>query len=136
MKKVMLMVGIIGAALLMNGCALLHSGYSVGGGFPRTMPGILMSSQTTGAYMAPKLASIKDVVVLGPVSSVVTAHNGLLLISSGDASINAAKSEALKKYPQADDVVNVEIDVKHEGLLCFYNTVTMYYRGLAIQYKK
>ena len=136
MKKMMLLAGLVLTALIVNGCALLHSGYSVSGGFPRTMPGILMSDQTSGGYMAPKLASAKDVVILGPVSSELTAHNGLLLISGGDVSIASAKKEALKKYPQADDVVNVEIDVKHEGLLGLYNKVTMYYRGLAIQYKK
>ena len=136
MKKVLLMAGIIGAALFINGCALLHSGYSVAGGFPRTMPGILMSNQISGGYMAPKLASTKDIIILGHVSSEVSAVNGLLLISSGDASIMAAKSAALKKYPQADDIVNVEIDVKHEGILGIFNTVTMYYRGIAIKYKK
>ena len=136
MKKVILLLGFVLTALFINGCALLSSGYVVAGGFPRTMPALLISDQKAGGYIGQKLTSTKDVIVLGKVSSTVSARNGLLLVAFGDASIEAAKKEALKKYPQADDVVNVEIDIKHEGLLCLYNTVTMYYSGLAIQYKK
>ena len=135
MKKMMLLLGFVLTALIVNGCAL-SSGYAVAGGFPRTMPALLVSNQKAGGYIGQKLTSTKDVIVLGKVSSEVSAGNALLVVAFGDASIETAKKEALKKYPQADDVVNVEIDIKHEGLLCLYNTVTMYYRGLAIQYKK
>ena len=79
---------------------------------------------------------MKDVKVPGPVSSEISATNMLMLVSSGNVSIAKAKKEALKKYPNADDVVNVEIDVDHFSILSLFNTVTMYYKGIAIKYNK
>ena len=130
----MLLPGICGVAVAMlTGC---QSAYHVGSGMPRTLPGILIADQKSGGYIAPKMESMKDVVVLGPVSSTVSCDNVLLLLSAGDVSVAKAKEIALQKYPDADDVVNVEIDCKHYGLFSLFNTVTMYYRGIAIKYKK
>ena len=79
---------------------------------------------------------MKDVEFLGHVSSELEARQILMIISLGDVSIATAKRQALQKYPQADDVVNIEIDVKHESILGLYNNVTMYFNGIAIKYKK
>lgn len=136
MKKLFLLLGVTCVAFAMNGCALLSSGYVQGGGFPRTMPAILVAHQDAGGVIAPKMESLKDVEVLGKVSSEVSGSNILMVISEGDLSIAKAKELALKQYPEADDVVNVEIDMSHRGVMCLFNYVTMYYRGLAIKYKK
>ena len=117
-------------------CSGCISGYHVGGGFPRTLPGSIAANQKSAGYIAPKMESMKDVEVLGKVSSEVEARQIIMLISLGDVSIAKAKEEALKKYPQADDVVNIEIDMRHESVLGLYNSVTMYFSGIAIKYKK
>lgn len=133
MKKMLLLcVGIL-SCVVFCGC---QSAYIFGGGFPKTMPGVLLADQTTGGYIAPKMESMKDVEVLGPVYSTVEGQNVLLLISQGDLSIAKAKEIAMRKYPNADDVVNIEVDMQHKGILSLFNTVTMHYRGLAIKYKK
>ena len=116
----------------LSGC----SGFAVRAGFPGTYPGIILTEQTSGNFIAPKMESLKDVEVLGKVEAEATASNLLWLVSEGDVSIKKVKELALKKYPQADDIVNVEVDVKHRSVLGLSNTVTMYYRGLAIKYKK
>ncbi|MBR1948819.1 MAG: hypothetical protein IKA22_03885 [Lentisphaeria bacterium] len=116
-----------------NGCL---SGYHIGDGFPRTLPGSIAANQKSGGYIAPKMESMKDVEMLGRVSSELEARQILMIISLGDISIATAKQQALQKYPQADDIVNIEIDVRHESLLGLYNTVTMYFNGIAIKYKK
>ena len=134
-KLIILFCGII-AAVTMTGCASLISGYAQGGGYPRTLPGMLIADQSAGGALGNKLASMRDLDVLGPVESQVSGTNVLMLFSEGDLSIGRAKEIALKKYPQADDVVNVEIDMHHRGILGLFNTVTMYYRGIAIKYKK
>jgi hypothetical protein len=134
MKKsiVLLCCGVV-AVFTLTGC---QSAYHVGGGFPRTMPGILLADQSSGGYIAPKMESMKDVEVLGPVYSTVEGSNALLLISQGDISIAKAKEIAIRKYPNADDIVNVEVDLQQKSILSLFNTVTMHYRGIAIKYKK
>ena len=119
--------------MFLSGCSF---GFVADSGFPRTMPGALIAEQSCGNFIGNKLQSFKDVEVLGSVSSEVSGANLLLLISEGDISIAKAKEIALQRYPQADDVVNVEIDTKHRGVLGLFNTVTMYYRGIAIKYKR
>lgn len=133
MKKSIIFAVTIIAATIMTGC---QSAYHIGDGMPRTLPGIIVADQKSAGYIAPKMTSMKDVEVLGKVSSTVTCNNILLLLSAGDVSIAKAKELALQRYPDADDVVNVEIDCQHYGLLSIFNTVTMYYRGIAIKYKK
>lgn len=133
MKKSIIFAVAIIAATIMTGC---QSAYHVGAGFPRTMPGFLIADQTSGGYIAPKMASMKDVEVLGPVYASIEGANVLMLISEGDISISKAKEIALRKYPNADDVVNVEIDLQQKGVLSLFNRVIMHYRGIAIKYKK
>jgi hypothetical protein len=133
MKKSVIFAVAILAATILTGC---QSAYHIGGGMPRTLPGVIVADQKSGGYIAPKMNSMKDVVVLGPVASSVSCSNILLLLSAGDVSIAKAKELAVQRYPDADDVVNVEIDCQHYGLLSIFNTVTMYYRGIAIKYKK
>lgn len=133
MKQVLLICSIALCAVVVSGC---QSAYHVGDGFPRTMPGVLYADQTSGGYIAPKMESMKDIEVLGPVYSTVDGSNVLMLISAGDISIAKAKEIALRKYPDADDVVNVEVDLQQKSILSLFNIVTLHYRGIAIKYKK
>ena len=135
MKKCLLLGACCAVVALLSGCALV-SGYSLAGGYPGTLPGLIVSDQTRGGTILPKVESMKDMEVLGPVSSKVSATNVLLMFSNGDASIGAAKKAALGKYPNADDVVNVETDMQHFGIISIVNVVTLHYRGIAIKYKK
>ena len=132
MQKILLILGAV-CAVILTGC---QAAYSVSDGYARTMPGVLVSNQTSGGVIIPKVESMADMEMLGRVNSSVSASNILMLVSFGDASIAHAKEEALRAYPQADDVVNVEIDIKHSSILSIYNTVTMKYTGIAIKYKK
>jgi hypothetical protein len=135
MKKILFLGASCAVATLLSGCALT-SGYSLGCGYPGTMPGLLLSDQVRGGMIHGKVESMKDMEVLGPVSSKVSATNVLLMCSTGDASIEAAKKIALEKYPSADDVVNVETDMHHFSIVSIVNVVTLKYRGIAVKYKK
>lgn len=135
MKKWLMLGACCAVVALLSGCALV-SGYNVGGGYPGTLPGLLISDQSRGGMIHAKVASMADMEVLGPVSSKVSATNVLLVCSNGDASIEAAKKIALEKYPNADDVVNVETDIHHFGIVSVFNVVTLKYRGIAVKYKK
>ena len=133
MKKAIILACSAVTMFIFTGCA---SQYGIANGFPTVLPGVMISSNTHGGYIAPKMQSMKDVVVLGPASAEVSSTNTLLLISAGDTSIAKAKGIAMRQYPTADDIVNVEIDVKHTGVLGLFNTVTMYYKGIAVRYVK
>jgi hypothetical protein len=135
MKKILMLGTSCAVVALLSGCALV-SGYNVGSGYPGTLPGILLSDQSRGGMIHAKVESMKDMEILGPVSSKVSATNVLLMLSCGDASIEAAKKIALEKYPNADDVVNVETDIHHFGVVSVFNIVTLKYRGIAVKYKK
>ena len=90
MKKCLMLGASCAVVALLSGCALT-SGYNLGGGYPGTLPGLLISDQSRGGMIHGKVESMKDMEVLGPVSSKVSASNVLLVCSIGDASIEAAK---------------------------------------------
>ena len=136
MKKAIILICGIFTSVFLSGCMGLISGYGQSGGYPRPIPGLLYSEISAGGAIAEKMQSMKDVEVLGKVESQVSGTNVLMLVGDGDLSIKKAKDIALAKYPEADDIVNVEIDMKHRSVLGLFNTIIMYYRGIAIKYKK
>ena len=85
--------------------------------------------------MLPKAENLDGVEKLGMVRGESSSINILTLVSIGDGGIHAAKMDALNKYPQADDIINVEADNEHTSILCFYNKSTTVLRGMAIKYK-
>ena len=121
-----------GAAALLCGC---QTGYVNNYGFGSTMPGVIYSDQTRGDFMGNKLENIDGVTVLGRVHGESSATNVLLLVARGNCGIAAAKADAMKAYPYADDIVNIEVDTQHESILCLYNTSTTKLTGYAIKYK-
>ncbi|MCI6287293.1 MAG: TRL-like family protein [Lentisphaeria bacterium] len=132
-KKMMVLAGAYAAVLTMaTGC---HTAYVNNYGFGSTMPGIIYSAQTRGTFMLPKAENLDGVEKLGMVRGESSSINILTLVSIGDGGIHAAKMDALNKYPQADDIINVEADNEHTSILCFYNKSTTVLRGMAIKYK-
>ena len=86
--------------------------------------------------MLPKLENLDGVEVLGQVEGRSTELNVLLIVAIGDGGIEAAKTDALKRYPEADDILNVEVDTNHFNVLSVFNKSTTILRGLAVKYKK
>lgn len=118
----------------MTGCRV--PGYVANNSFGAPYPGALSTSITLPSYIAPKMHSARDVQILGDVYGSATATDVLMLFSSGNCGIAAAKADALKNYPEADDILNMEVDTKHISLLSIFNAVTTEVRGKAVKYKK
>lgn len=125
--------GLAMLAVFGSGCA---SGYVNNFGFGSTMPATLYSETTRGGFMLPKTENLEYIQILGDVKGESSMINVLFLVSTGDAGIEAAKKNALIKYPNADDIINVEVDTEHSTILSVYNRSKTVLRGKAIKYIK
>ncbi len=133
MKKLILTLVAAAAVIFASGCA---GGYVNNYGFGSTVPGAIYTNQVRGTFMLPKLENLDGVEVLGKAHGKATSTTVLLLIALGDGGIEAAKRDALKAYPQADDILNVEIDTRYESILSLYDHSTTILNGIAVKYKK
>ena len=81
--------------------------------------------------------SPQDVTVLGNVSATGEIMTVLCVVTVGDTSLQSLKEKALRQYPGADDIIDIEIDNHVFGILaCVYKKVTVTLRGKAIRYNK
>ena len=118
---------------LLAGC---NNVYVIGQGYSSTTNGLLYANTTRGGIILPKTDNLDDIVILGDVIGKSSMVNILGLVSAGDAGINTAKKDALEKYPQADDIINIEVDNQHISILSLYSHSETILRGKAIKYKK
>ena len=132
-KRILMFFGAVVACVLLSGCQVA---YTNGYGFGCTLPAVIITDQVRGGFILPKLESTAGVEVLGRVEGRAKARNVLMLIAEGDSGIAAAKRDALSKYPNADEIVNIEIDTHHKSTLGLINESTTILRGIAIKYKK
>lgn len=132
-RKAIIVLVAVAACVVFSGCQV---GYVNSYGFGNTMPSFLVTDQTRGTFMLPKAESLAGVQVLGKVEGKATARNTLMLIAEGNCGIDAAKRDALRNYPEADDIINVEVDTHHKSTLGLINESTTILRGIAIKYKK
>lgn len=103
--------------------------------FPSSFPGIIYSNASRAMYREKK-SDLSQYQVLGKVKATTDMKNVLLLVNWGDTSLAALKEAALAQYPEADDIVNVEIDVRSYNILVVYIEQTVTLRGVAVKYKR
>ena len=132
-KKFVIFAVVFVCTLFFCGCKM---GPTDGFGFGGIGPALIFTEQTRGEFMLPKAADLKNVTVLGPVIGKSSARNVLMLIAVGDSGIEAAKKDALSKYPDADDILNVEVDTRYSSILMLFQETTTILRGIAVKYKK
>ena len=133
MKNFLFAVGAICILATLTGCGAF---YCNSNGFAAVPPAGIFSETTRGTFMAPKFENLDGVEVLGEAEGRASMENVLFIIATGDASISAAKRDALRMYKGADDIINVEVDAYHKSILGLFNTSTTILRGYAIKYKK
>ena len=132
MKNIVLSGCALIVILLMSGC---NSGIGVANGYGFTAPGIIFSSGVQGGTSEPNLEIMKRPYKhLGRVSGEATQTNVLLIVTVGDASIEAAQADALAKVKNADALINRNFDIKHNSILSLFTTATLRVTGDAIQY--
>ena len=53
-----------------------------------------------------------NIIILGDVEGKADVISVYARATAGEAGIEAAKRNALRAYPQADDIINIEVDTK------------------------
>ena len=88
-------------------------------------------------YIGGRLTSLNGVTILGDVSTSGEIMTVLCVVTVGDTSLQTLKEQALRKYPDADDIINIEVDNHVFGILgCVYKKVVVTLRGKAVRYDR
>lgn len=121
------LVLILGAVLF---CQQLKAGWYI-------PEGIFFTYATLADIIIPKTETLDDIIILGDAVGEAELISVLGLVTVGDMGIEAAKKDALKAYPQADDIINIEVDERRLSILYFiFSQTEITLRGKAIKYKK
>ena len=132
MKKCILLVSMIVSAIAFTGC---NSSIGVREGFGYTAPGIIYSQGANGGVAEPNFEILKRPYKhISRVSGESSQTNVLLVLTTGDASIEAAQKNALGKAKNADALINRNFDVKHFSVLGVFTIATLQVTGDAIQF--
>jgi len=133
MKKLFaLAVAACGFAVFCTGCA---SGYFGINGYGTPAPGLIFSDTTAGSHTELNLEYLKrPYEVLGHAEGEAEAINVLFVYAGGDSSCGMAEDNALRKFKNADALINRTFSVKHFSVLSLFNKVTNRVSGDAIRY--
>jgi len=88
-------------------------------------------------FIGNRAGAFNGMTVLGDVSASGEIMTVLGIVTIGDASMQSLKEKALRQYPGADDIVNIEVDNHVFGVLVLvYKRVVVTLRGKAVRYDK
>lgn len=134
MKKTFLLLMSICAVAVLTGCRVPH--YVNNNSFGSPYPGAIYNHVTSTSYIGNKLDNNKNVEILGNAYGTATAADYFMIISAGNCGVVSAKEDALRKFPGADDILNMEVETRNISILGVFSTVTTIVHGKAIKYKK
>ncbi len=131
MKTVFLMA-FAAAALFLAGC---NSSIGVANGYGFTAPGLILTKGVQGGTSELNIDALKRPYKnLGRVAGEAVQTNVLLLVTVGDASIEAAQNDALSRIKNADALINRNFDIESWSILGLFTTATLRVTGDAITY--
>ena len=133
MKKLLVVACAVMVCAIMSGCGAIMAEH---GGIPSVANGGIYTDINVGCMVMDKAESFKGVKVLGKVESSAMTTNILGILATGDTTVATLKDKALKAYPNADDVINIEVDAHFKSVLGIINECTTTFRGVAVQYVK
>ena len=134
MKKLALVSASAGIALCLSGCI---SGMKTdSSGFATAPAGVLISDMKGGQFIQHRELDTRKYKIIGIVRAEAMTVNYLGLVSQGDASYQTLKRQALEEHRDADDLINIEMDFKHDNLLGIVNKVYINMTATAIKYVK
>jgi len=131
MKKFLMLGAVCAMAFLMSGCGGIL--ITTRDGFSTAGPGGLVSDMKGGLFTQPRNPNRKFK-VLGKVSAEALTTSYIGLVSVGDASCRTLKRTAMEKYREADDVIDIDLDFRHDNILGIINKVFVTMNGTAIKY--
>lgn len=131
MKKCLILGAICAFAALMSGCQGMIATHN---GFATAPGGFIVSDMKGGLIVQDRNPSNRKYQILGKVKAEAFTVSYAALVSSGDASYQTLKKQALEKYRDADDIIDIELDFRHDNVLGLINKVYVNLSGTAIKY--
>lgn len=135
MKKMCFVIFLVCAACFCKGELANCNPKTYGNGsLPCTVGGLIYSNSIRAMYSSPRV-DLRNFIVLGKVEGRTSMKNVLFLFNFGDTGFQAMKRDALKNYPDADDIVNFDIDARQFNILIFFFETEAIIRGVAVKYR-
>ncbi len=130
MKRSLIFAAAVVVSVLISGCTGINTPVT------GTMPGVIYTNTSAGIFvnvpvrpLVEKYKVIKQHAI-GKAES--TSFTGLIAV--GDSTFSAAFDDILKNNPEADDVIDIKMDVNKSGVLMLVTKTTLIVRGTAIKY--
>ncbi len=134
MKKIVLLSAMFaGIMFLCSGCG---TAFIPNNGYAAAYPSVIYTNEIHPAHIANKVTNLDGFEVLGQVNGTASAVNTLFIVTAGDTGIAKAKANALKHYPSAHDIINMEVDTEIHSILGLFTSVTTHVSGWAVKYKQ
>ena len=98
-------------------------------------PAVIYTDMKMPAQMQESIsAKTRRYQVLGEVHGQSQTQMILLIAAYGDGSFEAARVDALRKIPGAQDLIDVRVDTEVSSFLTLFNKVVTHVNGKAIKY--
>ncbi|MBU8901342.1 MAG: hypothetical protein KOO69_01245 [Victivallales bacterium] len=131
MKRIILFaVVVVSVSVLVSGCTGINTPVT------GTMPGTVFTDTACGVYVSPPVRPLVEEykVIRQDVVGSSTSTGWLWVVSTGNSTYEASYKDALKHLPEADDLIDIKVDVTKKGLFMFGVQTIMTVRGTAIKY--
>jgi len=101
-----------------------------------TMPGTIYTNTGCGVFVnVPVRPLVEEYKVLRQNAvGTSTSRGWLWIVSTGDSTFAAAFNDILKHNPEADDLIDIKVDVAKNGLFMFGVETVLTVRGTLIKY--
>lgn len=131
MKRIIMFAVIaVSVSVLTSGCTGINTPVT------GTMPGVIYTDTACGVFVSPPVRPLVEEykVIRQNVVGESTSTGWLWIVSTGSSTYEASFKDALKYVKDADDLIDIKVDVTKKGLFMFGVQTVLTVRGTAIKY--
>lgn len=132
MKKMLIAVAGLMVIVIVGGCT--SAGVMAPGGYGCIIGPVVYSSATFPSAMQSPTAVNRKYKVLGNASGASSTSSLFFMFGFGNGGLEAAFQDALLKYRNADDLIDVRVDTHATNVFWMYTSATTEVYGKAIKY--
>ena len=129
-RSILFAVAVVAVSMLVAGCTGINTPAS------GTMPGGIFSDTACGVFVQQPVRPLVEEykVIRQNVIGESTSTGWLWIVSTGSSTYEASYKDALRHLPEADDLIDIKVDVTKKGLFMFGVQTVLTVRGTAIKY--
>jgi hypothetical protein len=129
-KSIIFAVIVVSVSILTSGCTGINTPVT------GTMPGTIFTDTACGVFVQQPVRPLVDEykVIRQNVVGESTSTGWLWIVSTGSSTYEASFKDALAHLPEADDLIDIKVDVTKKGLFMFGVQTVLTVRGTAIKY--